>query len=245
MAVENDPRLVAHYDDKYCGEAQRAAVPVRIVARPRDRYEAAVAAALRDSGGRYLEIGAGSGDTLLTLLPHYDQLVATELSPVRAARMRDIFRDRAEKLTILCSDIEREGLPYPDEYFDTAAMVAVVEHLVDPIRALVELRRVLRPGGRLILDTPNLAKWTRRIKLLFGYFPSTASLDEGLLCYGGGGPTDLYDEGHLHYFTFRSLSRLCTERAGFKRIERIGYGNSPLNRFFPSIFSEIFIKATK
>jgi len=64
--------------------------------------------------------------------------------------------------------------------------------------------------------------------------------------------TDLFDEGHLHYFTFRSLKRLLTERVGFKNVQYYGYGNFRtmkvpgfLSRLLPSLFSEICIIALK
>jgi SAM-dependent methyltransferase len=202
-------------------------------------------------GGRYLEIGAGSGNIALTVLESYDELVLTELSNIRTIELKKLFK-KYEKVKVIQHNLDTNSLDYPSNYFDTVLLVAVVEHLVDPIMCLKELCRVLKPRGRLIIDTPNIAKWTRRLKLLLGYFPSTASLDEGLLSYDTKIPTDLYDNGHMHYFTFRSLSRLCIERCGFNRVERFGYGSwkyirSPylLCKMFPSLFSEVFIVVYK
>lgn len=251
MAVENYRRLVDHYDQKYkhSDYAQVRAVP--FVSHPRNRFEMAALTAFSSGGGRYLEIGAGSGNIALTVLERYEELVLTELSNNRAKELTMLFK-KHKKVNIIQHNIDTNPLDYPNDYFDTVLMVAVIEHLVDPIICLKELYRVLRAGGRLIIDTPNIAKWTRRIKLLLGYFPSTASLDEGLLCYNKKTPTDLYDNAHLHYFTFGSLSRLCIERAGFSRVERFGYGawesvRSPslLARRFPALFSEVFIVAYK
>ena len=247
--MKNSFRLLEHYDQKYRHSNYTLSKPIPIVRRPKDRFE--MTALITNSGeGRYLEVGAGSGNIALTVLEKYDELVLTELSNIRANELSQLFRDYA-KVKVIQHDIDNKVLDFPDGYFDTVVMVAVIEHLVDPKTALRELSRVLKPTGRLIIDTPNIAKWTRRIKLLFGYFPSTASLDEGLLSYDKRTPTDLYDEGHLHYFTFRSLSRLCIA-VGFNKFEWFGYGSwkttrthSALSRLLPTIFSEVFLVAYK
>ena len=131
-------------------------------------------------------------------------------------------------------------------------LLALIEHLFDPLRAMQRVRRWLRPGGFAFVDTPNIAKWTRRAKLLCGRFPATASQSEGLVTYEGG-PTDLYDEGHLHYFTFASLTRMLTQRCGFSRVERVSYASAPhllgrrgsyaLACLAPTLFSEIALVA--
>lgn len=249
--MQNNHRLVEHYEQKYQQSNYTLVKPVPIVRRPRDRFEMTALISSTSGGGRCLEIGAGSGNLALTVLEKYDEFVLTELSNVRANELSKLFKDH-EKVKVIQHNIDYEALDYPNDYFDTVVMVDVIEHLIDPKIALKELHRVLKPGGRLIIHTPNIAKWTRRIKLLFGYFPSTASLDEGLLSYDKKTPTDLYDEGHLHYFTFRSLSRLCVDRIGFSRVEWFGYGNwkstktpSFLGKFFPTIFSAVFVVAYK
>ena len=144
--------------------------------------------------------------------------------------------------------LDAEKIP-DNEYgnYDAVIMIAIIEHLIDPLRAMQSIQKLLKPGGIVYIDTPNLAKYTRRIKLLFGQFPSTASKDEGLTTYEGE-PADLYDEGHLHYFTFRSLSRMLVERCGFIRVEKQAYSSSNLfgtrvdhllARLWPEIFSEV------
>jgi hypothetical protein len=111
---------------------------------------------------------------------------------------------------------------------------------------------VLKKGGILLIGTPNIAKITRRIKLAAGYFTSTASLDEGLLMYDKKTPTDLFDEGHLHYFTYRSLQKMLKDRCGFKEFKHYGYGSFKTMKIpyiiasgYPSLFSEIFLVAYK
>uniref|UniRef100_E6Q525 Methyltransferase type 11 domain-containing protein n=1 Tax=mine drainage metagenome TaxID=410659 RepID=E6Q525_9ZZZZ len=62
-------------------------------------------------------------------------------------------------------------LPFDDACFDVAIFGEVIEHLVDPDAALQEISRVLRPGGYLVLTTPNLACWFNRIVLVIGVQP--------------------------------------------------------------------------
>jgi glycosyltransferase involved in cell wall biosynthesis/SAM-dependent methyltransferase len=55
-------------------------------------------------------------------------------------------------------DVERDRFPYPDDYFDVALCCEIIEHLAeDPMHMLVELHRVLKWGGLIVLTTPNIA----------------------------------------------------------------------------------------
>lgn len=59
-----------------------------------------------------------------------------------------------------------EGLPYPDASFDLVLMTEVIEHLENHRAAICELARVLRPGGRLVLTTPNIMRLDSRLAFL-------------------------------------------------------------------------------
>ncbi|WP_406699835.1 methyltransferase domain-containing protein [Singulisphaera sp. Ch08] len=57
-------------------------------------------------------------------------------------------------------NLEKDSAPYPDATFDGVLLMEVLEHFTsDPMFALAELNRVLKPGGFLLLTTPNLASW--------------------------------------------------------------------------------------
>ena len=79
----------------------------------------------------------------------------------------DINYNRRD-LNVFKCDIELEALPFPDNYFDNVLMMQVMEHLGRrPMGALKELRRVTKPGGKLILSTPNFFCLKNISKLLF------------------------------------------------------------------------------
>ena len=85
-----------------------------------------------------------------------------------------------------------------------------------------------------------------------GRFPSTASKNEGLATYDGE-PADLYDEGHLHYFTYRSLTLMLNQRCNFSTIKKHGYSDKrvPLGKsvhnslanLWPEMFSDVVVVA--
>jgi SAM-dependent methyltransferase len=56
------------------------------------------------------------------------------------------------------------GLPYPDDRFDLAVAIEVLEHVPDKERLLAGIYRVLKPGGRLFLTTPNPQCWALRME---------------------------------------------------------------------------------
>jgi SAM-dependent methyltransferase len=127
-----------------------------------------------------------------------------------------------------------DGVP-SERRFDAVIVNGVISQLVDPIEVLRMLGDRLTPSGRLIVTTANLAKWTRRSKLVLGRFPSIGSRNEGLTTFEGL-PTQLYDEGHMHYFTFRSLTSILSERCGLGSVEWFGYPGVAA-RSWPTLFS--------
>jgi len=246
--------LFGHYSRKYAHESSGHSEQILYGDRaPIDRYEACVYYAPRHfPRGDILELAAGSGRVARGLLAGRMNIMsytASEWSEPRLDGLRRSLRDpRARVISLNAEQIPDDQLGR----YDAVIMIALLEHLVDPLRAMCRIRALLRPGGMVYIDTPNIAKITRRLKLLAGRFPATASRNEGLTTYYGQN-VDLHDEGHLHYFTYRSLSRMLTERCGFSSVTRLGYwvGSRPLGRgvhhamarLWPSMFSELTLIA--
>jgi glycosyltransferase involved in cell wall biosynthesis/SAM-dependent methyltransferase len=67
---------------------------------------------------------------------------------------------------------EADPFPYPDEYFSTVLCCELIEHLkADPMHTMSEINRVLKPGGHLLLTTPNVISYRALAGILQGYHP--------------------------------------------------------------------------
>lgn len=100
------------------------------------------------------------------------------------------------KLTKLLID-DHTSLPYPDNYFDIVITGEIIEHVYDTDHFLQEIHRVLKPRGKLLLSTPNLASFGRRLMLLFGINPIIEN-----------SPNRSESAGHIRYFIKDTLKEL-------------------------------------
>ena len=96
----------------------------------------------------------------------------------RMGNKKDIL-ERFERNNVKAKecDILASPLPFIDEEFDLALFIDVIEHLSTPKSALKEISRVLRNGGYLILETPNTACLSNRVKALLGKSVYATNLD--------------------------------------------------------------------
>jgi ubiquinone/menaquinone biosynthesis C-methylase UbiE len=103
---------------------------------------------LAEASGRVLEIGAGTGGNLPFYGPAVESLTMTEPEVPMLRRLERKVREMAPDATVLRAP--GEDLPFEDDSFDTAVSTLVLCGVDDQPRALRELRRVLRPAGRLL-----------------------------------------------------------------------------------------------
>ncbi|MGA8846424.1 MAG: class I SAM-dependent methyltransferase [Nocardioides sp.] len=107
----------------------------------------ALEALIHDAPGQVLEVGCGTGafaSRIAAALPS-SQLVAVDQS----ARFVELTTRRG--LDSRRADVQ--DLPFPDDSFDAVAAMWMLYHVTDLHRGLAEIRRVLRPGGRLVAVT--------------------------------------------------------------------------------------------
>ncbi len=124
-----------HYDhvvDQQIGPRTRELIRERLAREGRLGYAA--------------EFGCGTGFFTDVLAAATDHLVATDLSPVMVERARE--RVHAGSVTFQVADCQRT--PFADAEFD-AVFLALVIHFTEPEMAIAEMRRVLRPGGLLLI----------------------------------------------------------------------------------------------
>ncbi len=123
------------------------------------------------------------------------------------------------------TDIEKIKDELCSTKFDIIIFSDVLEHLYDPFNIVVKYIGFLKPGGQIIISVPNIAVWSKRLKLLFGDFRYT---DTGVL-----------DRTHIRFFTFKSASELILS-AGLK-IEKTDYTPYIIRAFLP-IIKKIYLK---
>jgi SAM-dependent methyltransferase len=107
-------------------------------------------------------------------------------------------------------DAERDCFPYPDAHFSTVLCCELIEHLgQDPMHMMAEVNRVVKPGGHLVLTTPNIASLRALSAVLQGYHPG---FFHAYLQPRDGGPVDAR---HNREYTPREIRQLF-EDSGFE-----------------------------
>ena len=174
-----------------------------VAARDRIRKSVAIIESLRPRV--VLDVGCGDGSTAA----HIRQRTGATVVAVDAS---DILVEAAREKGIEASicQIGVEPLPQADASVDVVYMAEVLEHLVDPDRALVEIGRVLTSDGHLVLSTPNLACLLNRFVLPLGLQPfftevsTRAVIGRRYAAFGEHSPA----VGHLRIATLPALRKL-------------------------------------
>lgn len=166
--------------------------------------------------GRILDVPAGQGAFALELLNRGQSDIDCLDIHAEAFRLRD------PRVRFLQHDVA-ERLPFPDGHFDYVFSIEGIEHFTNPWTFVLELCRVLRPGGTLFISTPNTLSVDARLKyLLSGYFPRFRPL---MLTPGKVLDQDV-DDAHVSPIYFWQLNFFLMQ--GGVSIERLGA--SPLPR---------------
>jgi SAM-dependent methyltransferase len=123
---------------------------MRTIGLPAEAAEAALLAMLPKTPGRLLDIGTGTGGWLALAAPHIASGLGVDASRTMVALARTRLADAGYgHCSVRLADMYR--LPLADRGFDVVTLCMVLHHAEEPLLALREAARVLRPGGRLLM----------------------------------------------------------------------------------------------
>jgi 2-polyprenyl-3-methyl-5-hydroxy-6-metoxy-1,4-benzoquinol methylase len=128
--------------------AEVAARARRSLGRGHQRIHALVASLLaaRGAGGTLVDVGCGTGDLWRATRERFARCIGVD-----AVR----YADLPSEVAFEQADLDRDRLPIGDGTADVAAAVEVIEHLENPRAFVRELARVTKPGGWIVVTTPN------------------------------------------------------------------------------------------
>ncbi len=147
------------------------------------------------AGLKVLDVGCFTGEFLQLLKSHGADVYGLELQS-RAVEIANRKLDGR----VLQVDIDRAD--FPQMSFDIISLLGVIEHVVDPIRLLSRAQELLRPGGLLLIQTPNSGSFLARA--MQGLWPPYAPIE------------------HIHLFSKQSLT-LALSQMGFTKVVYEGH----------------------
>lgn len=135
----------------YRGYLLAASIPSAILGLNRARNQIQHMYLLDKKPGKLLDVGCGSGVFLHRMYQLGWSATGLDFDPkaIENARLK-----YGTDLTVMHTDLP--GAKFPDNSFDAVTMSHVIEHAPDPITLVTECRRILRPGGRVVITTPNI-----------------------------------------------------------------------------------------
>lgn len=140
-----------------------------------------------------LDIGCSSGSLGRELIKIKKCVVdGIEIDPQDAR----LASEKLRKVWVFSIE-DAKGLQQIKTKYDVIIFADVLEHLVDPVSALRNLKRILNPGGEIIFSIPNMAHISVRLALLAGEFNYT---QVGLL-----------DKTHIHFYNLDEIKRIFSE----------------------------------
>jgi len=140
--------------------------------------------------------------TLSHIYQNYDEVHAIDISPDVVKKAMYRLKQSGIEVNGVVGDMRK--MPYPDNYFDFNFSMGTIEHIPEPIDAMREIYRVLKPGGKAVVGVPNKYEW-------FG-----KSIALNIMAYFG-----IKEDGKEHSFGWKQLRR-DLEGCGFKVIREDG-----------------------
>jgi SAM-dependent methyltransferase len=171
--------------------------------------------------GKVLDIGIYPGLFTYVIKQLGVDVEAVDLEPER------IPHEIRKSLKIHQTDIESAKITLESSSYDAFLFLAILEHLrLNPLAVLRRLKGLLKPGGRLFVQTPNLGYWRCRLNLLLG-----KSFDESPYAAYSRLET-LGHPGHIRVYTMSEAKEMLT-KCGFKIELARFFNNDDLEPLWP------------
>lgn len=176
-------------------------------------------------GRRILDVGCASGYLAKDIKSRGHWVAGADVS----GRYEQDLKSSLDDFSVL--NIEEDVWPtgWRENRFDTVIAAEIVEHLFYPEKFFDNLKKILNPGGEIILSTPNFLVWNNRLRLLLGRWT-----DKEIF----------FDRGHIRLFSYQSIVGLI-EKQGYKIIQadHVWYPNS-LEKIHAALPPNLFVFQT-
>ena len=180
----------------------------------RERVESALRRLAGERGGAdALEVGPGSGIYLPLLCELFERVTASDVEPEYLDHLAGLVAKRPN-LELVIDDIASSSLQ--PESFDLVLCSEVIEHAPDPSRVVAGLRRVLRPGGTLVLTTPQ-ARSTLELASKVAFMPGIIDIVRRVY------REPVLPTGHISLLTVRQVQELLSANC-LRVLERDTWG---------------------
>lgn len=219
--------------------------------------------AVAGKGNRILDLGCGEGRNA-RWLAEGNEIYGVDLCPKRMLLNQENAQNKGYRALMVANAV---SLPFPEASFDIVVCMEVIEHVTETRQLIIEINRIMKGGGRLILSTPNLVSLGNRLGMLSGkglrlspisflkgqgFYPLTSWREGGIAEKQCSFDSIRYPEQplHLRFFTFDSLRKFLRQ-SGFRVQKELGVGLcSPgidrfLGRIFQSWADDILVIAEK
>lgn len=209
------------YSDKHTAKYFSGPFFYRLLRQFEEDRISKVASLIKGDNLDLLEIGFASGRFLDESLTKWRSITGVDIVDdwIKKARRKKYN----VPIKFLKYDFGFEKMPFSNNSFDLVVMISTLQFMYDIDLVFKQLKRVLRPNGRIIIEVPNVAVIWRRIQIFFGQFPKTSNF------------SNAYDGGTIHYFTERGFKEFI-KKYGFE-VEKVSCSGifSNLREFYPSL----------
>lgn len=158
------------------------------------------------NGNNCLDIACGDGELINKFLfPRFAKLEGIDISK---SLITKAIKSKKNNCIFLNTDIDK----YVDfairngKKYDAIYLLAILEHIMWPAEFVKKISRIVKKGGKVVVETPNVAWLPYRINLFLGKFPVTAPTV--------GAIAGVHDE-HIRFFTHKTMNEIMHEN-GFK-----------------------------